>query len=66
MATLVDRTTQVQSLVRTLRSRGFTPMQIARKADVSLRTVYRWQKGETGLRGEAVVNRLERLVEGSA
>jgi transposase len=48
MAPFVDKAVEMQRLVKALRSQGKTPSEIAERVGVGVRTVYRWEKGETG------------------
>ena len=63
MQQLVDNATRTSELARTLRDRGWTAVQIAERfnGSVSIRTVYRWLKGDSGTQREADFEVLEAL-----
>jgi len=62
MTALVDNAAQVQRLVKALRVHGVTPQDIARKLDVSVRTVYHWNKGDTGPRESHLMESLNTML----
>ena len=61
MTLLTDNADEIRKLVRALRTQGMTPAQIAAHMDVTLRTVYRWQKGDTGPRDVMMLTQLRDL-----
>ncbi|MCH9839419.1 helix-turn-helix domain-containing protein [bacterium] len=62
MTVLIDNASEVQRLVKALRSHGVTPQDIARKLDVSVRTVYHWNKGDTGPREPRLMDGLSSML----
>jgi DNA invertase Pin-like site-specific DNA recombinase len=61
MTLLTDNADEIRKLVRALRTQGMTPAQIATRMNVTLRTVYRWQKGDTGPRDVTTLTQLRNL-----
>jgi DNA-binding transcriptional regulator YiaG len=55
MEPLIDNAAEVQRVVRELRQHGVTPQVIAERLDVNVRTVYHWNKGDTGPRRPALM-----------
>ena len=58
---LTDHADEIRKLIHILRKEGMTPAEIAIRADVTQRTVYRWAKGDTGPRDVATMDRLREL-----
>jgi transcriptional regulator with XRE-family HTH domain len=61
MTPLIDNADEIRKLIHILRGEGMTPSQIAERMDVTLRTVYRWQKGDTGPRDVVMLDQLRDL-----
>ena len=62
MPALVDNAAQVQRLVKALRTHGVTPQDIAKRLDVNVRTVYHWNKGDTGPREPHLMESLNTML----
>jgi transposase len=58
---LTDNADEIRKLIQVLRSEGMTPSQIAERMNVTLRTVYRWAKGDTGPRDTGTMDQLRDL-----
>lgn len=58
---LTDNADEIRKLIQVLRSEGMTPSEIAERMNVTLRTVYRWAKGDTGPRDTGTMDQLREL-----
>ena len=58
---LTDNADEIRKLIQVLRKQGMTPAEIAVRTNVTLRTVYRWAKGDTGTRDTATMDQLREL-----
>lgn len=58
---LTDNADEIRKLIQVLRKQGMTPAEIAVRTNVTLRTVYRWAKGDTGPRDTATMDQLREL-----
>ncbi len=58
---LTDNADEMRKLIQVLRNEGMTPTEIADRTNVTLRTVYRWAKGDTGPRDNSTMDQLRKL-----
>jgi transposase len=65
MEPLIDTADRARVLVQALRAGGFSSADIAARlgGSVSVRTVYRWQKGDSGPQRGSDLASLERLAQ---